>query len=362
MVLSRLIIESNISPVTISGPARRQLRDKPRSIGFVIPCYNEEETCGEFYKRAGQVAEQLHQYKFSFVFVNDGSTDATPGLLNAMATQDNRVKVIHLARNRGHQIAVTAGLDFVDADMVVIIDADLQDPPEIVEQMLEQIEDGYDMIHAQRRKRSGETMFKLLSARIFYKLMRWLVSDELIENSGDFRAFTRPVLNASRGFREPHRFLRGLFATIGFRQHTLQYDRDPRFAGKTKYPFYKMVKLAINAIVSFSSTPIRIITWMALGVWGASLIYLLRALYGHFVLDQTQPGWASIIFLLSVYTGILLFSQAILGAYISRIFEQGQNRPLYWLSDLRNIDREQLPDFTKTPHQTKHTPREDNEQ
>ncbi|MCP4197681.1 MAG: glycosyltransferase family 2 protein [Proteobacteria bacterium] len=312
------------------------------SVCYVVPCYNEEESVGEFYQRARAVADKQKNYAFEFIFVNDGSSDNTPGILNALAARDGRVKVVHLARNMGHQIAATAGLDFANSDVVAVIDSDLQDPPELIEKMLPHLESGYDIVHAQRTRRSGDSWFKKVTAKFFYKIMRWLATDELIENSGDFRAFTRPVLEASRGFREPHRFLRGLFATIGFKQHVIQYTREPRFGGKTKYPLLKMLKLAFTAIISFSSTPIRVITWLAFILWGGSLVYLSRALYAHFILDQTQPGWTSIIFLLSVYTGILLFCQGILGAYISRIFEQGQNRPLYWLSDLRNINIDQV--------------------
>jgi dolichol-phosphate mannosyltransferase len=312
------------------------------SICYVIPCYDEEESVGEFYTRARAVADKLKTYSFEFIFVNDGSRDDTPGILNALAGRDSRVKVVHLARNMGHQIAATAGLDFANSDVVVVIDSDLQDPPELVEKMLGHLERGYDIVHAQRTRRVGDSWFKRATAKLFYKIMTWLATDELIENSGDFRAFTRPVLEASRGFREPHRFLRGLFATIGFKQYVIQYDREPRFGGKTKYPLFKMMKLAITAMISFSATPIRVITWLAFILWGGSLVYLARALYAHFILDQTQPGWTSIVFLLSVYTGILLFCQGILGAYISRIFEQGQNRPLYWLNDLRNIHIDQV--------------------
>ncbi len=315
-----------------SSPSR-----KFSSICYVIPCYDEEDSVGEFYSRVRAVADTLQTYTFEFIFVNDGSRDNTPGILNALAAKDPRVKVVHLARNMGHQIAATAGLDFANSDVVVVIDSDLQDPPELLEEMLHHLRAGYDIVHAQRRRRVGDSWFKRATAKLFYKMMTWLATEALVENSGDFRAFTRPVLEASRGFREPHRFLRGLFATIGFKQHVIPYDREPRFGGKTKYPLFKMLKLAITAIISFSSTPIRVITWLAFILWGGSLVYLTRALYAHFILDQTQPGWTSIIFLLSVYTGILLFCQGILGAYISRIFEQGQNRPLYWLSDLRNI-------------------------
>jgi dolichol-phosphate mannosyltransferase len=319
----------------------------PRSITIVVPCYNEEESLKAFYDRVSALAQKLQSTLFEFLFVNDGSQDGTAGILDLLADRDSRVKVLHLAKNRGHQIAVTAGMDFAGGDMIVIMDADLQDPPELIEEMAKAIGQGADLVHAKRRRRDGETWFKRLSARIFYRMMRRMAGVELVEDCGDFRAFTRPVLEAARYFREPHRFLRGLFASLGFRQQVLFYDRDRRFAGSTKYPLCKMLRLATDALFSFSTAPIRIITALAFGLWGVSLIYLGKAFYDRFILEITVPGWTSIILLLTAYTGLLLFCLGILGAYISRIFEQGQARPLYWLSSMKNMDVERL--LTRTP-------------
>lgn len=307
-------------------------------ISYIIPCYNESEVLQEFYRRVSDIAKKLEDYNFEFVFVNDGSQDDTSLILNGLASADKRVKVIHFSRNFGHQYAITAGMDFCKGDLIITIDADLQDPPELVEEILKKAKDGYDVIHAQRYKRKGETWFKLATAWFFYKMMNKLTDGNIIENSGDFRGFTRPVLKTISSFRERHRFMRGMFSIVGFKQCTIQYDRDERYAGETKYPLDKMVKLALNAVFSFSSAPIKLISWFALLSWVTSLIYLIKALMDHFIFKLTVPGWTSIIILLTFFMGIIIFCLSIIASYIGRIFDQGQDRPLYWINDVKNID------------------------
>lgn len=309
-----------------------------KSISLVIPCYNEEDTLTEFYRRAAELAGKIFDRSFEFIFVNDGSHDKTSLLLDQLAELDQRVKVLHLAQNRGHQIALTAGLDHADGDMIVTIDADLQDPPELINEMLLKIEKGCDIVHAQRHRRNGETFFKLMSARLFYRLMRCVGKTKIVENCGDYRAITRPVLDTVAAFRTPHRFLRGIFSQIGFNQCVISYDRDPRHAGDTKYPLHKMLRLSVDAILGFSSTPIIVITWLSIALWALSLIYLAKSLFEHFILRVTVPGWTSIIVMQFFFTGLILFCIAIIGAYIGRIYEQGQQQPLYWLCDARNVD------------------------
>lgn len=310
-----------------------------QTVSVIVPCYNERETIAEFYRRMALVADGAGSYDFELIFVNDGSRDDTALRLNELSERDARVKVVHLARNLGHQIAITAGMDFAGGDLVVIIDADLQDPPEEIPGMLAKLEEGFDLVHAQRKRRDGESPFKLATAWLFYKLMRRFSTREIVDNCGDFRAFNSKVLKVVRKFRERHRFMRGIFAIIGFRQCIIQYDRDRRYAGETKYPFRKMLSLAINAVLSFSSSPIRFITWASFTLWGISLIYLIKALLDHFVFKVTVPGWTSIIILMTFYNGIILFSIGIIGSYVGRSFEQSQGRPLYWVGDTRNIDR-----------------------
>jgi len=320
----------------MAEPRRRQ---SVSSVTLVVPCFNEQDVIPEFYRRASATAVQLQMrgITMDMLFVDDCSRDRTWQILDDLAANDPRVKVVRFARNRGHQVAVTAGLDLADSDVVVILDADLQDPPELVEKMIGIVEEGYDVVHAQRRTRDGETAFKLATARAFYWLLKRLATVDIVENSGDFRAITRPVVLASREFREPHRFLRGMFCAMGFRQTIMKYDRDARFAGETKYPLKRMLRLAADAIFSFSSTPIKAIVWCSMVLWGLSLLFLGWSCYAHFVLSSTTAGWTSIVFLLNFFTGLILMSIAVVGSYVGRIFEQGQQRPLYWLEQARNV-------------------------
>lgn len=322
-----------------------------KKIAYVVPCYNEEEVIEEFYRRVAAVARSLPEFEFEFMFVNDGSSDTTPIKLNALAEVDQRVKVIHLARNLGHQIALTTGLDYCDGDMIITIDADLQDPPELAVEFKEKLEQGFDVVHAQRSHREGETAFKLATARLFYKFMKSFGSKDLVENSGDFRAFNRKVLLTMRCFREHHRFLRGMFASIGFKQTVIEYRRAERFAGQTKYPFWKMFHFATDAVLSFSAAPIRFIAWLSMALWLASLVYLAWSLYEHFFLGSTITGWTSIIFLTTVFTGLILFTIGIVATYIGRIFEELKDRPLYWIKSWRNIGPQHLQNETLTPRE-----------
>ena len=313
-----------------------------RTVSVIVPCFNEEEVLGAFYERSVAAADAVGGWNHEWIFVNDCSTDRTAQTLDALSARDERVKVVHLARNRGHQIAVTAGLDYAMGDAVVIIDADLQDPPEVIERMLNLIDEGYDVVHAQRAERRGETAFKLLTAKLFYSILRRIGNVRVVENAGDFRCVSRPVADTMRAFREPHRFLRGMFAHLGFTQCVLRYDRDERFAGESKYPFMKMLRLAADAVFSMSAAPIRAILWAAAGMWALGLGYLVYSLVTYFTVGIEEPGWTSVVFLLTMYTGLILGSIAVIGQYVGRIFEQGQSRPLYWVSAMRNIDPDAL--------------------
>jgi len=311
-------------------------------VSYVVPCYNEEAVIEEFFRRAEAAASALGQYEFEFVFVNDGSTDRTDEMLDGLAIADRRVRVLHLAANRGHQAAITAGLDFARGDVVITIDADLQDPPELTGEILKRVEDGCDVVHMKRRRRRGESWFKLFTAKLFYSLMSRLTNSGIQRDSGDFRAISRRALLAVRTFREQHRFMRGIFSSLGFRQCVLEYDRDARYAGVTKYPFMKMLRLAVNALMSFSSAPIRFIAGLSFVMWFISIAYLAKSLIEHFYLKTTVPGWTSIIILMTFFTGIIIFCLGIVASYVGRIFEQGQGRPIYWLREARNVEPEGL--------------------
>lgn len=312
------------------------------SVSFVIPCYNEADTLAMLLDRLTALARDRPHLECEFVFVNDGSTDATASKLDAAAARDSRMKVLHLARNMGHQIAVSAGLDFVQGDVTVIIDADLQDPPELVDDLLAKIAEGYDIVHAQRKSREGDSAFKIVTAKAFYAFIGYISQDEVAQECGDFRAITMRVVHVVRRFREPHRYLRGLFFSLGFKQCLVQFDRGQRLAGETKYTLRKMLQLAATACISCSHAPITFMLVCALSLWGLSLLYLVYALVQH-ASGATIPGWTSLVVLLTFFTGLIIFSLWVIALYVGKIYEQGRMRPLYWLAGARNIDATGIP-------------------
>ncbi|TGK78409.1 glycosyltransferase [Leptospira noumeaensis] len=309
-------------------------RKKPNLLSLIIPCYNEEEVLNILKKKLRDTIPKF-QVKTEIILVNDGSSDLTIVGLMQWAKEDASVRVISLARNFGHQIAVTAGMDHARGDAVVVMDADLQDPPEIILEMLKKYEEGYDVVYGQRLARSGESFFKKVTAWAFYRLMKILVHKDLPLDSGDFRLISRRCLDALNGLRENHRFLRGMNAWIGFPQTPVYYNRDPRVAGETKYPLQKMLKLAMNAAVSFSPLPLRFS--LGLGIVVAVIgfavgVYALFRAFQHFILQMPivyNPGWATIVTLICLIGGSILISIGILGEYVARIFEESKGRPLY---------------------------------
>ena len=301
----------------------------------VIPCYNEEEVIMESYRRISAVMLSMGE-PYELVFINDGSKDATPALLNRLADEDNSVRVLHFARNAGHQIAVSAGLDYAAGSAVVIIDADLQDPPELIPEMAKLWRDGAQVVYGQRRSRAGESFLKLKTAELYYKLIQKLTGNAIPRDTGDFRLVDEKVADAVRGMPEHARFLRGMFAWVGFKQVPLLYDRDKRFAGQTHYPFKKMLKLAADGIMSFSDKPLKLPLWMGL-VWlflgGLTLLALLiMALAGH-----SGGGWW-LASLLMIGFGSTLASIGIAGSYLARVYDEVKQRPLYIVADTRGFD------------------------
>ena len=301
----------------------------------VIPCYNEEEVIMESYRRISAVMLSMGE-PYELVFVNDGSKDATPALLNRLADEDNSVRVLHFARNAGHQIAVSAGLDYAAGSAVVIIDADLQDPPELIPEMARLWRDGAQVVYGQRRSRAGESFLKLKTAELYYKLIQKLTGNAIPRDTGDFRLVDEKVADAVRGMPEHARFLRGMFAWVGFKQVPLLYDRDKRFAGQTHYPFKKMLKLAADGIMSFSDKPLKLPLWMGLAwlfLGGLTLLVLLiMALAGH-----SGGGWW-LASLLMIGFGSTLASIGIAGSYLARVYDEVKQRPLYIVADTRGFD------------------------
>lgn len=298
----------------------------------IIPVYNEEANVQKLYNRLIGVIGQLSP-DFELVFVNDGSRDQTFPLVKALAVNDSRVKYINLSRNFGHQIAVSAGLDACIGERVVIIDADLQDPPELILEMDQKMNDGFEVVYARRRKRQGESAAKLFTAKIFYRILANIASINIPLDTGDFRIMDRKVVDVLKGMPEQNKFLRGQISWIGFRQTFVEYDRSERHGGETGYTYAKMFRFAIDGITSFSDAPLRVASWMGFLVSGVAFLALIYALWGKFVMHQSVPGWASIIVSVLFLGGIQLISLGLIGEYLSRISSNVKNRPLYVIGE-----------------------------
>lgn len=297
------------------------------SVSIIIPVYNEEETLTELYKRLIPVCNGVSK-KYEVIFINDGSSDGSLRILRSFRKKNRNVKIINFSRNFGHQAAITAGIDYANGDAAIIMDADLQDPPELIPKFIEKWQEGYAVVYGQRIGRKGEGLFKKFTAKFFYKLLKAFTRYPIPENVGDFRLMDKKVILALRELREYHRFVRGLVSWIGFRQGAVAFIRDPRFAGKTKYPFKKMFSFAIDAITSFSILPLRIATFLGFGMVLVSLIFVGYTILVFF-LGRTIPGWTSLALVGLFFGGIQLFIIGIIGEYIGRIYEEVKKRPHY---------------------------------
>lgn len=298
------------------------------TLSVVAPCFNEEGVLHELYRRVSQVLDGAGE-SWELVLVNDGSRDRTPEIMRELHARDPRVKVIDFARNFGHQIAVTAGMDYARGDAVVLIDADLQDPPELILEMLAKWREGYEIVYAVRTERKGETWFKRFTAKLFYRLIYKITDINIPMDTGDFRLMDRKVVNALKTMREKHRFLRGMSVWVGFRQTGVKYVRAERYAGETKYPFKKMLKFALDGITSFSYLPLQLATYVgfisaALAVIGIIVTIILR-LSGSQAFYGQATTLVSVLFL----GGVQLISLGIIGEYLGRIYDEVKGRPLY---------------------------------
>jgi polyisoprenyl-phosphate glycosyltransferase len=312
--------------------------DSRPTLSVVIPVFNEEETIPELDRRLRSFLADL-AVTWEVVFVDDGSRDASPKLLAGLAEQEPRYKVISFSRNFGHQVAITAGMDRAEGEAVVVMDADLQDPPEVVRAMLEKWRAGADIVYAIREKRLGETWFKRITASLFYRTFRAMLGFEVALDAGDFRLMSRQVVLTLRSLREKHRFIRGLVGWIGFRQASVGYTRQERFAGVTKYPLRKMLKFAFDGITSFSTLPLKMATWLGAA---AALLAMGLGVWAFWVRIQgvsAVPGWTTIMILVALGSSAQLLVIGILGAYVGRIYEEVQRRPLYLVARETNFDR-----------------------
>src|SRR5262245_5501250 len=310
-------------------------RDLPSLLSIVVPVYNEEHSLPLLREQLARLEDEL-LCAVEIILVDDGSVDHSYALLHDWALADRAVKVIALSRNFGHQLAITAGMDASSGDAVVIMDADLQDPPSLIPEMVRGYCDGYDVVYGQRTERDGETWFKRATAAVFYRAMRRLVDRRLPADAGDFRLVSRRVIEDLRRIREHDRFVRGIVAWMGFAQKALPYRRSGRVAGATKYPLRKMLRLALDAAVSFSDLPLRLVLWAGVASGAVSLALLVRALWSQAAgLDAT--GLAAVV---GLFGGAILVAIGVVGIYIARIHTEVRGRPLYLVRHAVNLERE----------------------
>lgn len=296
-------------------------------VSVVIPMYYEEEVVNECYSRLKKVFMELQEYEYEFIFINDGSRDKTLQLLKEIANRDENVKVISFSRNFGHQCAVTAGLKFTTGDAVVIIDADMQDPPELIIDMIKLWKQGNEVIYAKRKVRKGESCFKLITAKMFYKFLDGLSDINIPQDTGDFRLADRKVIDVINDLPEHNKFLRGLFSWVGYKQVPIEYERQSRFAGKTKYPLKKMIKLAIDGIISFSNKPLKILGVIGISSIIISFIILIYSLISYiFKLNNLTAGWTSLMVTITFFSGVQLLSIWLMSEYISRIYDESKRK------------------------------------
>lgn len=309
-----------------------------KTISIVVPCYNEEEVIGETLNRLKKLCDGHPQYNFEIICVDDGSKDKTFELLCAAAKLEPRLRVVKFARNFGHQIAVTAGIDATMGDAVVLIDADLQDPPEVVIEMIAKWEEGFDVVYGVRASRAGETAFKLATARGFYRFLNHLSEVPIPLDTGDFRLMSRPVVEVLKSMPERHRFVRGMVAWIGFRQIALPYERVERFAGVSKYPLRKMLKFATDGLLSFSTKPLQLSISLGLVAATLAMLGIAYALALRIFTSTWVEGWTALMIAVLFMGGIQLFSLGIIGEYIGRIYSEVKRRPLYIVGDRVGFD------------------------
>jgi len=306
-------------------------------ISYVFPIYNEAGNISLLYNTLGEIISSIdHKYSFELIFINDGSTDLSLEKLYKIEDEDKRVVVINFARNFGHQLAVTAGLDYANGDCVIIMDSDLQDPPKVSLELIEKWEEGYDVVYAQRKSRK-DTFFKKISANIFYWGLHRIADIDIPRNTGDFRLLDGKVVKALNGFREHNRFLRGLVSYVGFKQTAVLFNRDERNAGETSYPLRKMLRFAADGIFSFSSFPLKLISRLGYCISALSFLGILYAI----IIKLSDPkvvvdGWAFTIIAILLVGGVQLIVLGMLGGYIGRIYTETQNRPLYLIESIKN--------------------------
>ncbi|MBC6700484.1 glycosyltransferase family 2 protein [Hymenobacter puniceus] len=301
-------------------------------LSVIIPIYNEETNIPTLYDRLRGVLDPMG-LRYEFIFVNDGSRDKSLQLVQTLALRDERVRFIDFSRNFGHQIAVTAGLDLAAGEAVVIIDADLQDPPELIVPLYQKLHEGYEVVYAKRRSRQGESAAKKLTAKLFYRILASITNISIPVDTGDFRIISRKVVDALKQMPEQNKFIRGQISWIGYRQTYIEYDRAERAGGETGYTYRKMIRLALDGITGFSDAPLKAATIGGFIVSGVAFLVMLYTLYARFVSEDYEPGWASLMVSILFLGGVQLIAVGIIGEYIARLSANVRQRPLYIISD-----------------------------
>lgn len=312
-----------------------------KKITLLIPAYNEEPVLDKLYARLDKLATNVPKYKFEFLFVNDGSRDGTLSILQNYASKDNRVSYINLSRNFGKEIAMIAGIDHADTDALIIIDADLQDPPELIPEMIKYWEEGYDDIYAKRSHRLGESWFKKTTSSLFYRILQRTTHIEIQRDTGDFRLLDRRCVEAIRKIRESQRYTKGFFSWIGYKKKEVNYVRDPRAAGQTKWNYFKLINLAVDGIVSFTTAPLRISTFFGMIISLLAFLYIIVIIVRVLLFGIDLNGYPSLMAVVLFLGGVQLLSLGIIGEYIGRIFNETKQRPLYLVEHFHEGSKKQ---------------------
>ncbi len=306
-------------------------KDMKKLVTILIPAYNEEEVLDMLLERLGKLAAEAHRYDFEFLFINDGSRDRTLALLESHAAKDPRISYVNFSRNFGKETAMLAGFDYARGDCVINIDADLQDPPELIPQMLEYWEQGYDDVYARRRTRAGESWLKKSTSKAYYKILQNATRIPIQIDTGDFRLMSRRFVDALKEFRESERYTKGMYSWVGLKKKEILYDRDPRAAGTTKWNYAKLINLAIDGITSFTTAPLRLSTYVGALISGGAFLYILYLLVRPFFGVSTGAGYSSLMAVMLFLGGVQLLSLGVIGEYIGRIFNETKRRPLYFV-------------------------------
>ena len=304
-----------------------------KKISIIIPAYNEQESLPMLYERLTKLMNSMENYQFEVLFVNDGSKDKTIEIIKELRQKDERICYVDFARNFGKEIAMIAGLDYATGDCVVFMDADLQDPPELIPELVKYWEEGYDDVYAKRKSRKGETWLKKFTSKMYYKVLQHLTRVEIQKDTGDFRLLDRRCVNALRKLRESQRNTKSMFSWIGYKKKEVLYDRDPRIAGKTKWNYIKLVDLAIDGITSFTTSPLRLSTFIAIPTFIVLFVYFVYVIVKCFVVHEAIQAFQAIILLILFFSGIQILLFGIVGEYLGRIFNETKNRPLYLVNE-----------------------------